>query len=99
MSQDRYTRSARGQPCQVRVPGICTPAPENNTTVLAHINGFRAGRKALNIHAAYACHACHTWLDYGWAQSDATRQQRDTYHYEAMLRTQIIMVADGVLKL
>lgn len=99
MSTDKYTASARGQPCQVRVPGICRPAPENNTTVFAHLNGFRQGHKALNIHGSYACAECHAWLDHGWTRSDATKQLRDLYHFEGMARTQIIMVNDGVLKL
>ena len=96
--QDCYTKSAKGQPCQVRVPFVCKQAPENETTVLAHLNGGGMAAKHLNIHGAYACAACHTWLDGGYVKTH-TRDQRDLYHYEAMVRTQVIMVEDNVLKI
>lgn len=99
MSTDKYTKSSRGKPCQVRVPGICKSAPDNETTVFAHLNKFRVGHKALNIHGADACAECHAWLDHGWTRYDCTKEQRDLIHYEAVFRTQIRMVNDGVLKL
>ena len=34
MSQDKYTKLARGEACQVRIPGVCNGNWE--TTVLAH---------------------------------------------------------------
>jgi len=92
--QDKYTRSARGKPCQVRIPGVCNFNPE--TTVLAHLNGGGGGTKHLNIHGAYACSTCHTWLDGGYVKTHA-RADRDLAHMEAIVRTQIIMVNDGVL--
>jgi len=97
--QDKYTRSARGQHCQVRIPEICTEAPENNTTVLAHLNGGGAGMKNYNIHGAYACYECHTWLDGGYVQHEVSREDRDRLHLEAVIRTQKIMIREGVLKL
>ncbi len=97
--RDKYTNSAKGQPCQVRVPGVCRQAPENDTTVGAHLNGFGVSAKALNIHIAYACAECHTWLDRGYATTGFTREERDLTHLEGVVRTQIIMVRDGVLKL
>jgi len=96
--QDKYTRSAKGKECQVRVPGICTPAPENNTTVLAHLNGGGASMKNSNIHGAYCCAECHTWLDGGYVKT-SDRVTRDLYHLEAVIRTQIIMIDDGILVL
>ena len=94
--QDKYTRSARGQPCTVRVPGVCKEAPENETTVLAHINGGGIATKHYNIHAAYACFECHQWLDGGYVKTHSI-DQRDLYHYEGVIRTQIIMIEEGVL--
>ena len=96
--QDKFTKSACNQLCQVRVPGVCNHNPE--TTVLAHINGFRAGgHKALNIHGAYACFNCHSWLDGGYIQSDVDKKDRDLIHLNAVIRTQIIMVEEGILVL
>lgn len=97
--QDRYTRSAKGKPCQVRIPDVCRPAPENETTVLAHLNGGGMASKHYNIHGAYACSACHAFLDQGYANAGMDRCTRDLLHLEAVIRTQIIMIEDGVLKL
>lgn len=96
MSQDKFTKSARGQECQVRVPGHCSGNTE--TTVLAHINGFRVGHKALNIHGCFACFGCHNWLDGGWAR-ETDKKTRDLYHMEAVIRTQQIWARDGLLKI
>lgn len=55
---------ARGQECQVRIPGVCNFNPE--TVVLAH---FRmpgtcgVGMKPSDWQAAFACSACHDALD------------------------------------
>ncbi len=102
MKQTKYTRSAKGKPCQVRVPGVCREAPENDTTVSAHLNGAGGGMKSLDIHIAYACFYCHNWLDGGYITSrvfSVPRQERDLLHLEAIIRTQAIMVEDGILKL
>ena len=55
--QTKYTKSARGQDCQVRLEGICNFNPE--TTILAHLNGGGAGMKHLDIHGAFCCSSCH----------------------------------------
>ena len=94
--QDEFTKSARGQECQVRIPGHCNGNSE--TTVLCHFNGFRVGHKALNIHAAFGCSGCHSWLDHGYAR-ETDKQIRDLYHLEAILRTQQIWVRDGLLEI
>ena len=97
--QDKYTRSARGKPCQVRIPGVCKPAPENETTIPAHLNGGGMALKHSNIHIAYSCDACHEWLDRGYVQAGVTSEERDLDHLQAVIRTQIIMIEDGGLVL
>lgn len=97
-NQDKYTRSSKGQPCQVRVPGVCKQAPENETTVPAHLNGAGMGIKHANIHFADCCDACHAWLDGGYV-NDVNGQYRDVWHLQAIIRTQIRMIEEGVLKL
>lgn len=53
---------ARGQPCRVRLPGICNRDP--NTTVLAHIkHGWYGSIKPPDIIAVHACSACHDAMD------------------------------------
>jgi len=95
--QTKYTKSARGQECQVRIIGVCSRDTE--TTVLAHLNGGGMASKHLDIHGAYACYNCHAWLDGGYTQglSKATRQYRDLCHLNAVILTQKIMILDGVL--
>ena len=97
--QDKYTRSAKGQPCTVRIPGICRPAPENETTVLAHLNGYGMGGKHLSIHGAYACAECHDIVDNRKWHEFLTYDDVKRYHLEAVIRTQIIMVKEGILEL
>lgn len=92
--QNKYTRSARGQSCQVRVPGVCNHDPQ--TVVFAHLNGGGWGAKQYDIHGCYACDRCHFWLDGGYVQTH-TRQDRDLTHLEAMVKTQQIMIKEGTL--
>lgn len=96
MKQDRYTRSARGQHCTVRLPGVCDDNTE--TTVLAHLNGGGMGMKKSSIHGAYSCAKCHDALDRRtWTDFD--RDFLNHAHLEGVIRTQAIMIRDGVLKL
>lgn len=98
--QDKYTRSAKGKECTVRIPNVCNGNPE--TVVLAHLNGAGMGMKHSNIHGAYACSACHDAIDgkidlmkqIGWDKHDT-----ELAHLEGVIRTQQIMIKEGVLKL
>ena len=94
--QDRYTRSARGQQCQVRIPGICNF--DTDTTVFAHLNGAGWAMKHSSIHGAYCCSDCHDVVDfkviYGW-----TPEQINLAHHEGVIRTQILMIKNGILVL
>ena len=94
---NKYTASARGQVCQVRIPGVCNDNSE--TVVFAHLNGAGVGRKHSPIHGCYACSDCHAFLDYGYAQALVDRETRDLLHLEAVIRTQIIMIEAGILVL
>ena len=59
----KLRRSARGQPCVLRIPGRCNGDPD--TTVLAHapLGGRGMARKASDVHAVFACSGCHAVLD------------------------------------
>lgn len=87
-------KSARGRECQVRIPGVCNGNPE--TTVLAHVNGGGIGRKGADIHGAFACSACHAWLDGGYVKTHS-RDERDLAHLQGMMRTQRIWLQEGLL--
>jgi hypothetical protein len=96
MKQDKYTKSARGQDCQVRIISICNFNPE--TTVLAHLSGGGVGAKRLNIHGAYCCSSCHDAID-GRMKTDYSSDELNLMHLEGVIRTQEIMINEGVLKL
>lgn len=93
--QTKLTKSARGKPCTVRVPLVCNGNSE--TVVLCHLNGGGMGMKSNDIHAAYGCSACHAWLDGGYTKQ-FNRDYRDLLHLEAVIRTQEIMLAEGLIK-
>ncbi len=95
--QDKYTRSARGQLCQIQIPGICKEAPDNETTVLCHLNGGGMAFKNNNIHAAYGCNYCHDAVDGRVRVKSSTREEIELMFLEAVIRTQIIMIEEGVL--
>lgn len=71
-------RSARGQECQIRIPGVCNR--NNETVVWAHANGISIGKgigqKSNDLLGAYACMACHDCYDRrrsppaGWTRVD-----------------------------
>ncbi len=92
----KYTESARGQECQVRIPGVCNHDPE--TTVFAHINGGGMGAKHYDVHGTYACSDCHAWLDGGYAKN-SYKAVRDLAHLMGMHKTQIVMIESGIMVL
>lgn len=63
----KVLRSAKGQPCAARFPGICNGNPE--TTVWAHLNGHAFGKgmgiKAHDILGFWCCSDCHRYYDVG----------------------------------
>ena len=99
--QNKYTRSARGQECQIRIPGVCNYNPE--TTVLAHLNGAGIGMKHPDIFGSYACSDCHDVVDARKViftdKTELTHDDIKLMHLEGVIRTQRIMIDSGVLKL
>jgi hypothetical protein len=82
----KITQSAKGEQCTVRVSGLCINDPA--TTVAAHLNGGGMAMKSHDIHSAYACSACHAWLDGGYVKTH-TREQRDLCHLQGIVETQL----------
>lgn len=89
-------KTANGQPCMVRIPGICNW--DNSTTVLAHINGAGMGIKANDIHAAFCCSSCHDVLD-SRINTNYTRNETKLMHWEGIKRTQDYWLKNGLLKI
>ena len=91
----KITKSARGQACTVRLDG-CYGGPDNETVVLAHLNGGGMGMKAMDIHGAYSCANCHDMLDRR-VPSDYNKEELLLSHLLGMKRTQQILVSKGLM--
>ena len=79
--------AAKGQECQVRIPGICNFKPE--TTVLAHyrLSGLcGTGMKPLDLVGAWACSDCHIAID-GAGTSNWSKHELRFMHAEGVFRT------------
>ena len=92
----KIRKSARGEDCQVRIPGICNFNSE--TVVLAHKNGGGMGYKANDIHSAYTCSPCHDAIDHR-VNTTFTRCEIDLMFYDGVVRTQLILIEKGLLKI
>lgn len=95
MKTSKIRQSAKGEPCLVRVPGVCNGNPE--TVVLAHLNGAGMGRKQADHKGAYACSDCHAWLDGGYTGQGHFRDYRDLMHLEGVMRTQDRLIEKGLM--
>jgi hypothetical protein len=97
----KITESARGEECQVRIPGVCNFNPE--TTVWAHANGLAAGKgrglKSPDALGTYACYACHAVIDgharrpLGWDKVDV-----EIAFHQGHQRSFIILLEKGLVK-
>ncbi|MCY0389616.1 DUF1364 family protein [Robbsia sp. Bb-Pol-6] len=67
--------ACRGQPCYLRVPGVCRN--EIATVVPCHANwaeyGKGMGQKAADRFTVPGCWRCHSWLDQGPAPGELKR--------------------------
>lgn len=63
----RITEAARGEPCLVRIPGVCTHRPE--TSIWSHYRGQAGGKgigiKSIDLCGAICCTACDACYDQG----------------------------------
>ena len=78
---------AKGQPCMIRVPGVCNRNPE--TTVLAHYRMAGicgTGSKPPDSLGAWSCSACHDAVD-GRVKSTWSRCELRLMHAEGVFRT------------
>lgn len=93
MANSKLRKSAQGQDCTLRIPGVCNFNPE--TVVLAHVGRKRGmGSKCHDIHAVYACSNCHTYIDGSGRLYKETRG----YILDALEETQLIMLEEGLIK-
>ena len=90
---EKLRQSAKGQECQIRLPGICNFNTE--TTVLAHLNGGGIGIKKDDWQAAFACSACHDEIDRRTRYMDADTVELE--HRRGVERTQTHWLEMGLI--
>jgi len=95
MKNSKLRKSAKGQACQVRIPGICRNRTE--TVCLGHMGGAGWALKALDIHGAYICFECHNAVD-GRVPCGWDEDLLKLWFLEGVVRTQKIMVENGLIK-
>jgi putative nuclease YbcO-like protein len=99
VSQDKYTKLARGEPCQVRLPG-CDGGGE--TTVLAHYRllalGSGIARRPHSLFGAYACFSCHNVIDKRVFIDSHSGDLVRLAHAEGVLKTINRLIDSGKLK-
>ena len=89
-------KSAKGQPCLIRIPGHCTHDPE--TVVLCHDNlESGMGMKAHDLHGAFGCHVCHAIVDGRRKVKEFTRDELRLMFYQGMVRTQKVWLREGMV--
>lgn len=91
-------KAARGQPCQVRIPGVCNGDPA--TTVLAHYRlpgTCGVGMKPPDEQAAWACSSCHDEVDGRTFTGMHNKTELRLYHAEGVFRTQEALRKGGKL--
>ena len=95
----KLLKAAKGQECTVQVPGVCIGGTE--TTVAAHSpfgeDGKGMGQKADDCFIAFACSACHDWLD-GRGKKITSDYDRDAYFNRGVKRTLRNLLERGILK-
>jgi len=98
----QITESARGEDCQVRLPGICSFDPAK--TIWSHCRHGSAGRgkaiKAIDLAGAYACTSCDAAYDQmlGARQAGLTREQIDLDWFHGHMRSLVILKNKGLIK-
>jgi hypothetical protein len=91
----KLTESSRGEPCQLRLEG-CFSGVENNTVVFCHLSGGGMGKKMMDFQGFYGCFNCHSKYD-AREPHNYEKEWLELEGYRAMIRTQIRMVAKGLL--
>jgi hypothetical protein len=94
----KITDSARGQDCQINLPG-CNYNPE--TVVYCHLNGHEWGKgfgiKADDGVGFYGCSHCHDVYD-GRIEGDFEKDWLDSRAHRAVTKTNSIIFREGVVK-
>ena len=91
----KLRRLARDRDCEIRIPGVC--CGDAGTVVLCHLPGAGIARKHNDLFGAYGCAKCHDAVD-GRTKTDFPREMLKLWHLEAVIRTQQILIDEGILR-
>jgi len=91
----KLRKSARGEPCQIRLDG-CNAGVNNETVVLAHLNGAGLALKKNDLHASFACANCHDTLD-GRKPTNYDKDWLEQIHLRGVIKTQEIWIEKGLI--
>lgn len=83
------TKLAKGERCLIRSP-LCTPVPENRTTVPCHyrqIGVSGAGLKSPDVLIAWGCMQCHDLVDARRHLEGYEREFVQLLHLQGVART------------
>jgi hypothetical protein len=90
-------KKAKGQECQIRIPGVCNRNPD--TVVLAHyrLMGYCGERLKPDdfIFGAWGCSSCHDLCDGRTKSKEFTRDEIRLAHAEGVMRTQAALFELG----
>ena len=96
--QTKFTRSARDEFCQIRLPGC---GHNDQTVVLCHLpDGIsgKMGGKSNDIHSTYGCYNCHQIIDGAKPRPEGyTRDAVMLAAYEGQQRTLEKFLEKGLL--
>ena len=95
--QTKITKSAKGEECQVRFPGVCNFNDE--TTIFAHLGGAGMALKQPDLFGAYCCSDCHDLADGKIHDHNYVKIELEAYFYEGIFRTQQILLDKGLIKI
>jgi len=91
----KITESAKNQNCQIRIPNVCNFNIE--TTVFCHLGGAGIALKSSDLHGSYGCSNCHFIVDGG--KTEHSRNKIILWFFQGMIRTQIILLENGLIKI
>ena len=95
------TKFAEGQPCTIRLPGICNHDPA--TSVMAHVpNGIRfgkgIGKKPSDLLVAICCFNCHNVVD-SRVKTNLEKEFIELQWWRAHGETLILLEKAGIIKI
>lgn len=89
----------KGQPCTIRIPGICKDNGRNTCGCHLNSNVKGWGNKSPDFLMVIGCNACHSFIDGGWVQTEWTKVEVKAEKLRALKETLIIFSKHGFIKI